>query len=51
VHGPLIATLLVDLVRRHAPRARINAFAFKAVSPLFDGNEMSINARPATMGS
>ena len=26
VHGPLIATLLVDLVRRHAPQARIEDF-------------------------
>ncbi|MEP7099538.1 MAG: MaoC family dehydratase N-terminal domain-containing protein, partial [Burkholderiales bacterium] len=36
VHGPLIATLLVDLVRRELPDARIHAFAFKAASPLFD---------------
>jgi 3-methylfumaryl-CoA hydratase len=46
VHGPLIATLLVDLVRRHAPRARVEAFSFRAVSPLFDGNEMSVNGTP-----
>ena len=37
-------TLLVDLIQRHAPQARIDAFAFRAVSPLFDGNEMSVNA-------
>ena len=36
VHGPLIATLLVDLVRRELPEARLRAFAFKAASPLFD---------------
>ena len=36
VHGPLIATLLVDLVRRELPEARIRAFTFKAASPLFD---------------
>ena len=36
VHGPLIATLLVDLVRRELPDARIRGFAFKAASPLFD---------------
>ena len=29
VHGPLIATLLVDLVRRNAPEARIEHFAFR----------------------
>ena len=36
VHGPLIATLLVDLVRRELPEARIRAFTFKAARPLFD---------------
>jgi 3-methylfumaryl-CoA hydratase len=35
VHGPLIATLLVDLVRRHS-EARLAAFRFRAVRPLFD---------------
>jgi 3-methylfumaryl-CoA hydratase len=46
VHGPLIATLLVDLIRRHAPQRRIETFAFRAVSPLFENNEMSLNAEP-----
>jgi 3-methylfumaryl-CoA hydratase len=46
VHGPLTATLLVDLIRRHAPQARIESFAFRAVSPLFDSDEMSVNATP-----
>jgi 3-methylfumaryl-CoA hydratase len=46
VHGPLIATLLMDLLRRHAPERRVEAFSFRAVSPLFDGNEMSVNATP-----
>jgi 3-methylfumaryl-CoA hydratase len=36
VHGPLIATLLADLVRRHLPDARLSAFSFRAVGPLFD---------------
>ena len=36
VHGPLIATLLVDLLRREQPDARLRAFTFKAASPLFD---------------
>jgi 3-methylfumaryl-CoA hydratase len=46
VHGPLIATLLVDLVRRNAPDARIADFSFRALSPLFDGDMMSVNAAP-----
>jgi 3-methylfumaryl-CoA hydratase len=36
VHGPLIATLLVDLLRRELPDVRIQRFAFTAKSPLFD---------------
>jgi 3-methylfumaryl-CoA hydratase len=36
VHGPLTATLLVDLVRRSAPEARLKTFAFRAMRPLYD---------------
>lgn len=51
VHGPLTATLLVDLIRREAPAARVEAFSFRAASPLFDGREMSVNAgRPDAEG-
>jgi 3-methylfumaryl-CoA hydratase len=46
VHGPLIATLLIDLVHRHAPSARVERFSFRAVAPLFDGVAMSVNATP-----
>ena len=45
VHGPLIATLLVDLLRRHRPDAPIGAFEFRARSPLFDGASFTINGR------
>jgi len=36
VHGPLIATMLLDLLRRAHPEARLTSFQFRAVSPLFD---------------
>lgn len=36
VHGPLIATLLLDLVYRSMPAAKVRRFSFRAVSPLFD---------------
>ena len=36
VHGPLIATLLVDLLRWERPDARVARFEFKAVRPTFD---------------
>jgi 3-methylfumaryl-CoA hydratase len=36
VHGPLIATLLLELLKRNAPGANISGFSFRAVKPLFD---------------
>jgi len=36
VHGPLIATLLIDLLCRHLPDAQVKRFSFKAVRPTFD---------------
>ena len=36
VHGPLIATLLLDLLRRELPGAQLSSFNFRAVKPLFD---------------
>ena len=43
VHGPLIATLLVDLLRRNRPEATIARFVFRALSPLFDVAPFSVN--------
>ena len=43
VHGPLIATLLMDLVRRNAPEADIATFRFKAVRPTFDPHPLRVN--------
>ena len=34
VHGPLLATLMLDLVRREQPDRTLQRFAFRAVSPL-----------------
>jgi 3-methylfumaryl-CoA hydratase len=36
VHGPFLATLLLDLVRSALPGARVAAFSFRAVSPVID---------------
>lgn len=36
VHGPLIATLLVDQFRRHFPTRKLLSFDFKALRPTFD---------------
>ena len=50
VHGPLIATLLVDLVRRHAPGAFIKTFHFKAIRPTFDPHPFRLNGQPSADG-
>ena len=36
VHGPLIATLLVDLLRRSLPGVTLKRYDFRAMKPLFD---------------
>jgi 3-methylfumaryl-CoA hydratase len=36
VHGPLIATLLIELVRKNLPSARITEYAFRLQAPIFD---------------
>ncbi|MDP3515268.1 MAG: MaoC family dehydratase N-terminal domain-containing protein [Sulfuritalea sp.] len=50
VHGPLIATLLLDLLRRNLPGADIAAFEFKAHKPLFDIAPFSVHGQPEADG-
>jgi 3-methylfumaryl-CoA hydratase len=45
VHGPLIATLLLDLLRRERPEATVRRFAFKAMSPIFDIHPFAVCGR------
>ncbi len=45
VHGPMIATLLLENLRRERPQARIASFEFKAVSPLFDTAPFTVAGR------
>ena len=45
VHGPLIATLLIDQLRRAHPSAQVKTFEFKAISPLFDTTPFDICGR------
>ena len=47
VHGPLIATLLVELLRKHRPGATLAKFSFRAISPLFDTATFEVCGRPA----
>ncbi len=50
VHGPLVATLLVDLVRCQAPGAFVKSFQFKMVRPTFDLHPFRLNAQPSADG-
>ena len=50
VHGPLLATLLLDLLHRESPDAQVARFAFKAVRPIFDVNSFRVCGAPAEDG-
>jgi 3-methylfumaryl-CoA hydratase len=50
VHGPLIATLLLDLLRREAATAEVASFRFRAVRPTFDLHPFRISGRPSDDG-
>ncbi|MFN0161789.1 MAG: MaoC family dehydratase N-terminal domain-containing protein [Burkholderiales bacterium] len=50
VHGPLIATLLMDLLRRERPDAQVAKFEFKAVRPTFDIHPFSVHGEPSADG-
>jgi 3-methylfumaryl-CoA hydratase len=45
VHGPLLATLLVDLARRQFPGAGVARYEFRAVRPVFDTAPFRIAGR------
>jgi len=44
VHGPLQATWLADMVRRHTPGARIAGFAYRGRRPAFHQNQLTLLA-------
>jgi 3-methylfumaryl-CoA hydratase len=50
VHGPLIATLLLDLMQTLVPRERIERFQFKAKRPTFDTSDFSVCGAPRGEG-
>lgn len=50
VHGPLIATLLVDLLHRELPDATLRTFAFRAMRPCFAGNALTVCGKPQANG-
>jgi 3-methylfumaryl-CoA hydratase len=50
VHGPLIATLLLEQLRRQQPAAAVSAFEFRSIGPLFDTAPFALCGRPAPDG-
>jgi len=50
VHGPLIATLLLDLLRWQLPEANVTRYQFRAVRPLFDIHPFEVCGEPAADG-
>jgi 3-methylfumaryl-CoA hydratase len=48
VHGPLIATLLLELMQMHVPADRIERFQFKAMRPTFDTSDFSVSGAPTS---
>ncbi|MDR5752409.1 MULTISPECIES: MaoC family dehydratase N-terminal domain-containing protein [unclassified Caballeronia] len=45
VHGPLLATLLMEELRSAHPERTVRSFEFKAVSPLFDTAPFTVNGK------
>jgi 3-methylfumaryl-CoA hydratase len=46
VHGPLLATLLLEALHRHVPVTRVARFEFRAQRPLFDTSEFAVEGKP-----
>jgi len=45
-HGPLLASFLLDLLRRQRPEAQVRTFEFRALAPVFDTHSFSVHGSP-----
>ncbi|NMG28948.1 FAS1-like dehydratase domain-containing protein [Aromatoleum evansii] len=50
VHGPMIATLLLDLLRHEMPDAEVVRYEFRAIRPVFDINHFFVCGEPQADG-
>jgi len=50
VHGPLVATLLADLVSRKRPDSALATFAFRALRPAYAGRALTLCGKPSLDG-
>jgi 3-methylfumaryl-CoA hydratase len=46
VHGPLIATLLLDLLRHQLPDSEVARYEFRAIRPTFDIDHFAVCGQP-----
>ena len=51
VHGPLLATLLLDLLLRKVPNGNVTHFEFRAIRPVFDTAPFAVCGEPADDGT
>lgn len=51
VHGPLVATMLMQLAREALPERSVRSFAFRAISPLFDVEPFRLHGRLSDDGA
>ena len=51
VHGPLIATLLLDLLRHAMPDANVARYEFRAIRPVFDLHPFAVCGEPQPDGT
>jgi 3-methylfumaryl-CoA hydratase len=51
VHGPLLALLLLDLLRCTVPDATVGRFRYRAVAPLFVARPLALCGKPTAEGT
>src|SRR5262249_28663053 len=51
VHGPLLATTMLELVKAEAPTRRVRSFEFRAVAPVFAGQPIHACGRLTADGA
>lgn len=51
VHGPLIATFLMELSLANNPDRKVRSYTFQARSPLFENNPFTVAGKPSGDGS
>jgi len=51
VHGPLLATLLLELVRERRPDGEVAAYEFRAIRPVFDLDAFDVCGEPQADGN